>query len=71
MTDFSSFLALFAVLFLAVALLAWSRIIRKPDAVPPTKKNDRRSESAAMVIVIAFLLSAVAAVVGVIGFIQR
>ena len=71
MTDLSSFLALFAVLFLAVALLAWSRILRRPDSVPPTKKNDRRSESAARVIVIAFLLSAVAAVAGVIGFIQR
>jgi uncharacterized membrane protein YfcA len=71
MGSISYFLALFGVLFLIVALLAWSRILRKPDASPPTRENDRRAESAAMVIVIAFLLSAVAAVVGVIGFIQR
>jgi uncharacterized membrane protein YidH (DUF202 family) len=70
MDDLSHFLALFGVLFLAVAVLAWWRILRKPDADPPTKKNNQRSESAAMVIVIAFLLSAVGAVVAIIGWIQ-
>ena len=71
MGSISYFVAFFGALFLLVAVIAWSRILRKPDANPPTKKNDRRSESAAMVIVIAFVLSAIAAVVGVIGFVQR
>jgi len=71
MGNISYFVAFFGVLFLLVALLAWSRILRKPDSIPPTKKNDRRAESAAMVIVIAFVLSAIAAIFGVIGFIQR
>lgn len=70
MADLGNFLALFGVLFLAVAILAWWRILRKPDAVPPTKKNDQRSESAAMVIVIAFLLSAVGAVLAIIAWIR-
>ncbi len=70
MADLANFLALFGVLFLAVAILAWWRILRKPDAVPPTKKNDQRSESAAMVIVIAFLLSAVGAVLAIIAWIR-
>ena len=70
MTDLSHFLALFGGLFLAVALLAWWRILRKPDAVPPTRHDDRRSESAARVIVIAFVLSAVGAVIGMIGWIR-
>ncbi len=71
MGSISYFVAFFGALFLLVAVLAWSRFLRKPAANPPTKKNDRRSESAAMVIVIAFVLSAIAAVVGVIGFVQR
>ena len=71
MGDLSYLLALFGVLFLLVAVLAWWRVLRNPDARPPTKKNVRRSESAAMVIVIAFLLCAVAAVAGVIGFFKR
>ena len=71
MGSISYFVAFFGVLFLLVAMLAWSRILRKPDSIPPSKKNDRRAESAAMVIVIAFLLCAAAAIIGVIGFIQR
>ena len=71
MRDVSVFLAVFAVLFLIVAALAWFRIIRKPDQSPPTKENTKRSDSAAMVIVIAFLLSAVAAVVALLGWFQR
>ena len=71
MGSISYFVAFFGVLLLLVAMLAWSRILRKPDSIPPTKKNDRGAESAAMVIVIAFLLCAAAAIIGVIGFIQR
>ena len=71
MGSISYFVAFFGLLFLIVAVFAWSRILRKPDSIPPTKKNDRRAESAARVIVIAFLLCAVAAIIGVIGFIQR
>ena len=71
MRDFSYLVALFGILFLAVAGVAWWRIVRKPDAKPPTEKDTRRANSAAMVIVIAFLLSAVAAVVAIVGWFQR
>jgi len=71
MRDASIFLAVFAVMFLAIAVLAWGRIIRKPDKQPPTAKNNKRSESAAMVIVIAFLLSAAGAAIAIAGWIQR
>ena len=71
MRDFSFFLAIFAVLFLAVAAIAWFRIIRKPDQDPPTKKDIKRGGSAAMVIVIAFVLSAFAAAVAIVGWFQR
>ena len=70
MGNFSYILAIFGILFLAVAVLAWWRIVRKPDANPPSEKDAKRSNSAAMVIVIAFLLSAVAAVVAIIGWIR-
>lgn len=70
MRDVSYILALFGLLFLGVAVLAWWRIIRKPDETPPTAQNSRRSRSAAMVIVIAFLVCAVAALAAVIGWFQ-
>lgn len=70
MRDISFILAIFAILFLLVAALAWFRIIRKPDQEPPTKQDVKRGGSAAMVIVIAFLLSLVAAVVAIVGWIQ-
>lgn len=70
MRDISYLFAIFGMLFLAVAALAWWRIIRKPDETPPTEQNFKRSDSAAMVIVIAFLLSAVAAIAAVVGWIQ-
>jgi ABC-type Fe3+-siderophore transport system permease subunit len=71
MRDASFLLAVFAMLFLAVAGLAWFRIIRKPDKQPPTKKDVKRGGSAAMIIFIAFGLSAAAAVTAIIGWFQR
>ncbi|HEX2802492.1 MAG TPA: hypothetical protein VHN55_00695 [Sphingomicrobium sp.] len=71
MRDTSFLLALCGMVFLAVAALAWFRIIRKPDEQPPTKKDDRRSELAAKVVVVAFGLSAVAAVIAIAGWIWR
>lgn len=71
MRDTSLVLSLFAGLFLIVAGVAWFRIIRKPDRVPPTKKNVKRGNLAAMVIVVAFGISLVAALVAIVGWIQR
>lgn len=70
MRDVSFFLAVFAVLFLIVAGVAWFRIIRKPDQKPPTATDLKRGGSAAMVLVIAFGLSAVAAVVAIVSWIR-
>jgi hypothetical protein len=69
--DTSYIVAIFGALFLAVAGVAWRRIVRKPDQEPPTEENIKRGDSAAMVIVIAFLLSTIAAVVSIVGWIQR
>ncbi|HET9458993.1 MAG TPA: hypothetical protein VFO51_03325 [Sphingomicrobium sp.] len=71
MRDFSFAIGLFGALFLAVAVLAWWRILHKPDSDPPTEKDSKRASSAAMVVVIAFLVSALAAAVAVIGWFQR
>ena len=71
MRDTSDIVGIIGALFLAVAALAWRRIARKPDRAPPTEKNIKRGNSAAMVIVVAFLLSALAAVLAVIGWFQR
>lgn len=71
MRDISYIVGIIGALFLAVAVLAWWRIVRKPDQDSPTEKNIKRGDSAAMVIVVAFLLSALAAVVAVIGWFQR
>lgn len=71
MRDTSFVLSLFAVLFLVVATVAWFRIIRRPDREPPTAKNLKRGASAAMLIIVAFLLSLVAAGVAIVGWIQR
>jgi hypothetical protein len=71
MRDTSFIIALVALLFLGVAALAWFRIIRKPDQQPPTRKDDRRGGRAAMVIVVGFGLSALAAIIAVIGWILR
>lgn len=61
MRDASYIVALFGILFLAVAAVAGLRILRKPDQKPPSNADSKRASSAAMYIVIAFLLSAVAA----------
>jgi len=71
MRDASYFIALFGVLFLAVAAVGWWRIVRKPDEKPPTESDSRRTNSAGMVIAIAFLLSATAAVFAIVGWFQR
>jgi hypothetical protein len=69
--DTSYIVAIIGALFLVVAGVAWWRIARKPDEDPPTEKNIKRGGSAAMIIVIAFLLSAVAAGFAVFGWFQR
>ena len=70
MRDTSFILSLFAGVLLIVAAVAWFRIIRKPDRVPPTQKNVKRGNRAAIAIVLAFGVSAVAALVAIIGWIQ-
>ncbi|QNM82388.1 hypothetical protein H8M03_10260 [Sphingomonas sabuli] len=67
MRDASFALAILASLFLAAGIVAGIRMLRKPDSSPPTKRNLERSSKAAMVIVIAFGLSAVAAVMALGG----
>ena len=68
--DTSYVVAIIGALFLAVAGVAVWRIARKPDEEPPTDKNIKRGNSAAMVVVIAFLVSAVAAAFAVFGWFQ-
>ena len=70
MRDTSYIVGIVGAMFLAVAGVAWLRIIRKPDREPPSEKNIKRGNSAAMVLVCAFLLSAFAALAGIIGWIQ-
>lgn len=67
MRDASYIVALVGVVFLAVAGVAWWRIVRSPAEIPPTAKDSKRASFAAMVIVIAFLLSAVAAAMALLG----
>lgn len=67
MRDASYIVALLGVIFLVVAGLAWWRIVRSPAETPPTAKDSKRASFAAMVIVIAFLLSAVAAAIALLG----
>ena len=67
MRDASYIVAVFGVIFLVVAGVAWWRIVRSPAEIPPTAKDSKRASFAAMVIVIAFLLSAVAAVLALLG----
>ncbi len=71
MRDVSHVVAIIGALFLAVAGFAWWRIVQEPNQEPPTEKNIKRGNSAAMVIVVAFLLSALAAVVAIVGWFQR
>ncbi|GAA4747765.1 hypothetical protein GCM10023264_11950 [Sphingomonas daechungensis] len=71
MRDTSYIVGMIAALFLVVAGVAWLRIIQKPDRQPPSKKNIRRGNSASMVLVCAFFLSAFAAVAGIVGWFQR
>ena len=71
MRDLSYLIGLFGIAFLALAGVAWWRIIRKPDQVPPTAKNERRSGRAAKMVVIAFGLCAAAAFVALVGMIAR
>lgn len=71
MRDLSYVIALAGILVLAGAGFAWWRIIRKPDEIPPTAKNDRRSGRAAKLIVIALGLCAAAALVALVGMFTR
>jgi uncharacterized membrane protein YidH (DUF202 family) len=71
MREVSYLIALVGVVFLGMALFARLRIFRKSDQQMATRKGLRRSESAAMVIVIAFVLCLAAAAVGIVGWIVR
>jgi hypothetical protein len=68
MRDASHIVALAGVLFLVVAALAWWRIYLKPAEKPPTERDSRRANLAAMFIVIAFALSVIAAAFAVFGW---
>lgn len=70
MRDASYIVALFGVMFLVVAGVAWWRIVRSPAEAPPTQKDLKRASSAAMVIVVAFLLCALAAAFALLGIFQ-
>lgn len=61
MRDLSYLVALSGIVFLLVAAVAWWRIFLNPAEKPPTERDAKRAGSAAMYIVIAFLLSVVAA----------
>lgn len=71
MRDASFLIALLGALFLGVGLVAWLRIFRQSDRQLVSTKGSRRSEPAAMLIVVAFLLCLVAAFVGVVGWIRN
>jgi hypothetical protein len=65
--DISYLLSIPAALLFILALVAWFRILRKPDHVPPTRKDVKRGGSAAMVVWAALALSLAAAVVAAVG----
>ena len=71
MRELSYIIALLAVLALVVGAVAGLRILRKPDRKPPTDADSKRSSLAATIIGIAFLLSAVAAAIAIVGRFQR
>lgn len=71
MRDLSYVLALFGILVLAGAIIAWWRIHRTPDEQPPSEANRKRSNSAAKIILLAVLLSGLAAAAAVFGWFQR
>jgi|KBSMisStandDraft_5_1062788.scaffolds.fasta_scaffold140391_2 uncharacterized membrane protein len=63
MHNASYIIALLGALLLAFAGVARWRIARKPDQVPPTTKDNKRSNLAAMVIFAAAIISVIAAIV--------
>lgn len=67
MRDASYIVALVGILFLAIAAIAGLRILRKPDQEPPTRSDTKRAGRAAMFIITAFVLSAVAACIALLG----
>jgi hypothetical protein len=71
MRNISYLIAISGILFLVVAAVAWRRIVREPAEEPPTKKDNKRSNIAARLVLVALVLSAVAAVVAVLGWFQR
>ena len=71
MRDASYLIALSGLIFLGISLFAWLRIFRKSERQRATKKGLRRTEMAAMAVVIAFVLSFAAASVGIIGWIFK
>jgi hypothetical protein len=68
--DISYWLSLPAAVLLILALVAWFRILRKPDHRPPSRKEVRRGGRAAMVIWAALALRVAAALVAGIARIE-
>jgi hypothetical protein len=69
--EISYWLSLPAAVLLIVALVAWFRILRKPDHRPPSRNEVRRGGRAAMVIWTALALSVAATLVAGIARIER
>jgi hypothetical protein len=70
MRNISYLLSLPAALLFILALVAWFRILRKPDHRPPSRKEVRRGGRAAMVIWAALAVSVAAALVAAVAWIQ-
>ncbi len=71
MRNASYVLAIIAVVMMLGAAFVWTQILRRPDEIPPTKKNHRRSDRAAKALVAAVVISALGAIVAVTGWFQR
>jgi len=69
--EISYWLSLPAAVLLIVALVAWFRILRKPDHRPASRNEVRRGGRAAMVIWTALALSVAATLVAGIARIER
>ena len=71
MRSVSYLIGLMGALLLGIAAVVRWRIARIPDEAPPTKKDNQRSNPAAMLLFAAVLLSVIAAIVAVLGWMGR
>jgi len=72
MRDASYVIALIGSLVLLVAIAAWWKILRQPQLVPAAGRLelDTRANSAAIAVLAAFGLSAVAAILAIMGWLS-